>query len=353
MKKGICFLFLLLVACVPVTSFPIATPALGLTSTPIFKNTPTAIPTVTLEPSPTPEIFRLGANRNVQIYEGGKYVDLQAPEGIWGPVDGTKVVLVVNEEGGKDAYTQMELNDFQTPDGVHIVNVAKYNEKTKSWELLPFSFTRSGPEKINFNPLNSYLRKTDIGILDLYSTFVNILGLRSDGASMEIMVLYKGEVRVLGLDQINIYKPLFSPTDPTIGYARMEIIAPEGMAVSDVVETVDGLNRSLLGSKPFVIPVLHFFVVSAGATEKDCDEISNYYYDIPKLEKWCKDQAAMGTDRKIPSRSEVEWALVNKSQITIDENSEFPDLNSLWTGATVLEIEGTLVELYLEKSWRP
>jgi len=346
MKTIILPFLLLLVACAP-SPTKLSPPATS-TLTPQHKTTPTALPSSTA----TPETYQTDREGNVQIFENGKYVNLPPAEGIWSPVDGAKVVLVEDENGKQEAFTQMTLNDFQTPDGAHAVNVLKYNEKTSGWELLPFSFTRSGSENINFSPLNFYLQKIDIKILDQYNTSVHILGLRSDRGSMEIMVLFKGEVKILGLDQTNITDLVFY-ADPAQASLKQKITTPEDMAASDVVELIDRLNKSLtIGSKSPINPQLHFFVVSAGVTEKDYDEISDYYYDMPRFEEWCKRQVAMGEDRNIPSRSEVDWALMNPQTAITSESSEFPDLNSLWTGTTVLEIEGTFVELQLSKKGR-
>ena len=122
------------------------------------------------------------------------------------------------------------------------------------------------------------------------------------------------------------------------------------MNVSDAIETIVKLNKSLwLGRSP-VDPLLNFIVVSAGTTEGDCDEISDYYYDDPILETWCRSQVVMGKDRKVPSKSEVEWALTHLQTEMIDQSSEFPDLNSLWDYEPIPEIEGVFVELQLSKS---
>jgi len=347
MRIIIFLLLVLLTACAPAsTAVPTLTP---------IPPTATATPSPTETPTPTttPEKFQTSLDGHVQVYENGKYIDLTAPEGIQGPVDGTKVVLVEDEEGNQEAYTQMELNDFQTPDGAYAVNVAKYNEKTKGWDLLPFSFTRSGFEYINFNPLNYSLYRYDMGPrIDVFYMYPNVLGLKSDDGSLEIMILFKGVVKVIDLDQINIYEVILNYADPTLGSSKMEVITPEDMNVQDAVEIINGLNNSsMLGRKSTVSSKLEFIVVPVGTTEEDCDGLGGYYNES-KLNPWCKSQVAMGKDRKVPTRGEVNWALTNPQTVVINEDSEFPDLNSLWKDAAVFEIEGAFVKLEFQKQTR-
>ncbi len=124
MKRSIFLLFVLLIGCAPAaTVSPTATP-LPPTST----TTPS--PTATPEPTATPSAPR-EAGEVVQIFEGGKWVDLSLPETIWGEKpEGASIVL----ENGVPTL-RMELNNFQTPDGDNFADIANYNKVTSKWEL--------------------------------------------------------------------------------------------------------------------------------------------------------------------------------------------------------------------------
>ena len=188
MKKSIFLLFLLLIACAPVATVPPPT-VTSLPPSPTITPSPTEAPS----PTPTPEGFQTSPDGIVQVFENGKWVDMSAkiPDTIWGgKPEGASVVLKDGE-----AFLQMELNNFQTEDGSTNVDIAKYNEETKTFEVQPFSVTRTEP--LNSAELyernNAIHKESDSGI-DLLSSQLTVLGLRvldEDNNNYELMVLYK------------------------------------------------------------------------------------------------------------------------------------------------------------------
>ncbi len=122
-------------ACSPASSPP--APTLSPSATP--QPTATSQPMDTPKPTATPSAPR-EAGEVVQIFEGGKWVDMSTklPESVWGTeLTGVKIVLKDNVP-----YLQKEMENFQNEDGSKSVDVAKYNQETGSWEVVNFSVTK-------------------------------------------------------------------------------------------------------------------------------------------------------------------------------------------------------------------
>ncbi len=339
MKKSIFLLFILLIACAPVatTSPSVAT----LPPSPTITPNPTATP----EPTTTPSAPR-EADGNVQVFENNKWLDLQAPEGIWGPVDGTRVVLVEDGEGNQDAYTQMKLKGgFKDgADADDLVNVAKYNEKTKKWEVIDFTITRL-PEELKGVDTRYYRIKTPAEVREISyaGAGVGLLGLKVEGDIVTALVLYKSRVVKVSVDEIGVmdYSQNRSP----------ESVIPKALTPSQVVEMIRIVQKE---NTPMLIDVnfnMAWDYPSPGTEAKDCDK----RWGLPSSAEfiaWCEDQILKGDGRTVPTKEQIEQALMfSDASLRVDDSSTLTSPGDLWdmVGKSVKIEGGWLRFLILEQ----
>lgn len=338
MRKSIFFLLILLIACSPAsTSTPTSIP---IPPTATVTPSPTEIPS----PTPTPEGFQTSPDGAVQVFENGKWVDVKAPGGIWGTGDGISVVLVDNEEGGKDAFTQIELNGYQTPDGSFFVNIAKYDTGIKKWVSTDFSFTRSSGEGLNYATRNNDFIKHDIGPrIDLFSSTVTLLGLKYEkGEDLKVMVLYKNEVKVIKPDELVLYEFISLENHPTL------ILDANNLDLNDVLQIIRFANESHGIGYSKITSIMSYMVATPGTTEEDCNEIGKYFYDSPTFKTWCKEEISKGNNRKIFNKDNIDWELRNKvSAIPLSPDSDFSQLQEYWDDTVTPEIDGTYINFQL------
>lgn len=343
MRKSIFLLFLLLIACSPAsTSTPTSTPIPPTT-------TATPPPTETLSPTPTPEGFQISPDGAVQVFENGKWVDLEAPEGIWGPVDGTNLVLVDDQEGDQDAVTQMKLDagfvDGTDRDG--FVNVAKYNEKTEAWEVIDLTITRSPEDWINIPPNYYQFEQATDRKINLVDVKAVLLGLKLEkdfdgGVAVTVLALYKNRIIKVSVGEWGI-------GDVRPGSFSLKSIDSKDVEVGDILQLL-GIVQKHSSSK---LLNTHFTIdwdtISINADIKDCGERKGY----PSSEDfiaWCTKELSKGKDRKIPSKADVERILLfGSGNLKVDKDTKIIDPTDLWEMVGYLEtLDGAWVRFGIQ-----
>lgn len=342
MKKSIFLLFLLLMGCAPV-----ATVAPTLTPLPPT-STVTPSPTATLEPTITPSAPREAEGGGVEVWDGTKWVKVEIPNTIWGDKpEGASIVLKDGE-----AVLQMELNNFQTPDGSTSVDIAKYNAETKKWEVKPFSITRSTAEGVNFYKKNSNLVK--VGPFEkilTFNTLTSILGIKVEknsrgGMSLHVMDLYKGRVLVFHPDDASV-----QVVNPTTGPVDYKLLNPEKIGLKEALEIIRTLNltgKSRNNGSFF----LSFYATQNGITSDNCNRLD--IYNSQSLRDWCLAEVNKGENRKTLNKDNVDYILTNSpNPILLDENSNFNNLPSFWDEAFAPPIDGAFLFVgFTDKSGR-
>lgn len=318
MKKSIYLLLLLLIGCAPVTTVP-----LSLT---VLPPTPTITPSATLPPSPTttPEGFQTSEGGAVQVFEKGKWVDLKPSEGIWGPVDETSVVLVDDGEGNQEAFTQMKLDaGFSDTDGDDLVNVAKYNEKTKKWEVVDFTITRS-PQEFGGIDSRVYWIKTpeearEVGYV---AAGVGLLGLKVEDGTVTALVFHNNRVVKVSIDEIGLMN-FAQQKDP-------ESIIPKKLEVKQILEIIRAIQKE---NPPRLIDVKFNFAWEFPSPGTDLSGCANRLGLTSSSEfiAWCEDQISKGDARNIPTKADVEQALLfSKAALRVNSEFSIENPNDLW-----------------------
>jgi hypothetical protein len=345
-KRSIYLLFLIVIACAPT---PTATPT--ATRVPLTA-TAALIPTETPEPTATPEGFQTGEDGNVQVFENGKWVELKAPEGIWGPVDGTSVVLVDDGEGNQEAYTRMKLEaGFKDgADGDDLVNVAEYNKDTKEWELVPeIAIVRSFLEMGQINPNNFQMFSPDITErINFTGVVAGPMGIKIDTdpdgkGSVSLLSLYKNIIFKMKLNEINI-------KDFTQGDIKWKSVNPNKMGVNDVLEVLSFLQKEKPVTLFDVFSIISWFNVPEGAVLEDCSNRRGF----PPSEEfitWCEQELAKGDVRKIPTKSSIEQVvLFGSGNLKVNKDTLPDNPSDLWDLVKEIEdVSGTWKVLSLQQ----
>jgi hypothetical protein len=342
MKANVFLLFLMLMAaCAPA-------PTATLTATGVPPTATAALtPTETPEPTATREGFQTSPEGNVQVFENGKWVDIPLPDTIWGDKpEGASIVLKDNE-----AVLQMELNNFQTPDGSNVVDIAEYNKETKRWEVKPFSVTRSKPleEGSDLYEKNEQFRKTpDMDArVDLFWSTPAMLGVRvTEGGNFELMIAHKHQVKIVKPDEIFISLFNFEKQ------GRDENLFDEDNLTSAwVIELLKRIDEHDMHHDETATPMLNYFVLQAGASEESCSTPSPNQFG-EKFTDWCRSELAKGDSRKRPNKDNIDWFLQNVPEsVAIDENFDLNLLSGMWDKDIRLDsIDGAYLRFYF--AWR-
>lgn len=343
MRKSILFFLLVLAACTPTS---IATPtSTAIPSTATATPSPTEMPS----PTPTPEGFRLDPIENggaVQVFEKGIWVDLKPSEGLWGPVDDASVILVDDGEGNQEAFTQMELDaGFRDADGDGFVNVAKYNEKTKKWEVVDFTITRS-PQEFKGIDTRAYWIKTpgEAREVSFAAAGVGLLGLKVEDGTVTALVFHNNRVVKVSVDEIGVF-------DFSKGRSPESVI-PKALTPGQVVEMIRIIQKEI---PPMLFDVnfnMGWEFPSLGTDLSGCANRLGLTSSAEFI-AWCKNQVSKGDERNIPTKADVEQALLfSKAALRVNSEFSIENPNDLWNMVEKLpEIEDAWLRLnILEQS---
>lgn len=298
MKKSIYLLLLLLIGCAPVTTVPLSLTVLP--PTPTITLSPTLLPS----PTTTPEGFQTSEGGAVQVFENGKWVNLAPPRGI--SENFVELTHVVLKDGVP--YFQVDLNGYSSTDESSSADIAKYDTATKKWVGVDFSFTRTSGEGLNYATRNNDFIKQDIGPrIDSFFSRVTLLGLKYEkGGNLQIMVLYKNEVKVIKPNELVLYEYITPENHPTL------ILDTDNLDLNDMLQIIRFANESHgIGYSKFT-PVMSYMVATSGTTEENCKEIGKYWYDSPTFKTWCTQEVSKGNNRKIFNKDNIDWELRNK-----------------------------------------
>ncbi len=346
MRKSIFFLFLLLIACTPAS---IATP----TSTPIPPTlTVTLSPTETPEPTATPSGFQVSTNGAVRVFENGKWVDLNSPEGVWGPVGGIKIVLE-KDGANENVFAQMILEGgFLDVDGDNLANVARYNKETKKWEVLDFMITRSLDELKTLSDKIYVLNRFPNLPLDIVAMQASLVGIKfnidNNGFStLRYLVLYK--------DKVFMIKPDMTVVNKTLnGDLRTSELEKNSFSVNQVVDLIDLANKNAASLNADVNFSLGWTIIPMGAKPEDCEDGSQLFggRQSKSVIVWCKEELAKENTRTIPSLEVIQVKMLRgDNTIIVDKNAETVNMEELWDTVEVKDsIDGTFVSLWLSLS---
>jgi len=289
----------------------------------------------------------------VQVFENGMYVDLAPAEGIWGQVDGTKVVLVDDGDGGQEAFTQMKLEGgFLDADGDNLANIARYNKETKKWKVLDFMITRS-PDELKTLSDKIYVLNIYPNLpLDIVSMQASLLGINfnndSNGFStLRYLVLYK--------DKVFMIKPDMTVVNKTLnGDLRKSELDQNGFSVNQVVDLIDLANKNAFSLNADVNFSLGWTFIPMGAKPEDCEDGSRLFggRQSKSVIVWCKEELAKGKTRTIPSLEVIQVKMLRgDNTITVDKNAETVNMKELWDTLEVKDsIDGAFVSLWLSLS---
>lgn len=346
MRKSIFLLLILLIACSPTST---STP----TSTPI-PPTATAIPppTETPAPTPTPEGFQTSPDGNVQIFENGKWEYLKAPEGLWGSVDGTSVVLV-DDGRNQEAFTQMKLGSgfVDGANGDDLVNVAKYNKETKKWDSLSFVITRSQESLQQLRDIFSShfdVMKVEAGMpIDRILMNAKIVGLKSevvegDDHQLSFLFIYRDKIIKVKPSMITLEK--LYPEE-----FHRDSLNNGQMSLSDILQLISVVNKTEATTTSKGTPALVWDVVPNGATDVDCDKGSVSGITPPELAKWCKSEVAKGNSRQTPSTIVIETKILQGNNLVrLPEDIDELNLEDLWNQTTeAVSVDGTFLQVWI------
>jgi hypothetical protein len=346
MKKSIFLLFLLLISCAPVAAVPpTVTP-----SPPSPTITPTPLPTDTPSPTPTPEGFQTSPDGAVQVFENGKWVDIPLPNTIWGDKpEGASIVLKENE-----AVLQMELNNFQTPDGSNVADIAEYNKETKKWEVKPFSVTRIS---LNDLPGSYYDKNYNIDRLsagggskvEVLTVGTPILGIRVEendagNSSLKIMTLYKGEVGVLMPNEIKVIS-----SEPASSTFEVKKVSVNNLKVEDLMEIVRITTKNTINQvDPNIngFANMYFFTPRSGVDSiEEClvDPAAGWRLGT-SFNEWCA-KTVENKNRKIITEIDIARALKGEpGPFVIDEDFDLSSLNDLWAAFDEVYLESAYLQ---------
>ncbi len=296
-----------------------------------------SVPPIPVEPTATMPPFQETAN-GVQIFENGRYINLQAPEGLWGNIDGMKVVLQPDENGEMVPFAQMTLeNGFVDTDGDNIINIAKYSKAAKKWTSVPFSFART-PEWVDgYNSRNYVIegkqKREPIDVLRMGSILLGVNFDPTDHESpVELLVRYKGRVARLVVNEL-------SADDRSVEPWKQISADPGKIDLANLLQVVDVLIKSNPSNEENGL-FLNWFFPASGAKLEDCSQRSNTgAYVIPEFAQWCIKEIAKGPSRKILTKEEIESAVLFNDFSFLIGSRTLDNPNELWllTKSLILE----------------
>lgn len=329
---SLAILSVILAACAPVSSPP--APTLSPTNTP--QPTATSQPTNTPEPTATPEGFR-ESNGSVQVWEGGKWVELQVPDTIWGDKpEGASIVIKDNE-----AVLHMELTNFQTPDGGNVVDIAAYDKDTGEWKVTDFAVVRS-PELFEVEDSRNFIlgqTENEVG-WGYVEARIGVVGLKVEGDSVYGLFFYKNRVAHLNLNEIALMDLQSHGDNP-------RSITPGKLGVEDVLEMLRLIQVNEPGGVAKVTNSLMWEFMGSDATQTTCDS-PRWIPPSDSFMEWCRNQISKGDDRHIPTKAEIEKFLIKDSMLMaeIDLSGEV----DLWEQVPLLGVpDGTWLRFSLRK----
>lgn len=332
MRKSTFLLFVLLIGCTPVSTIPPTATSVLSTATATSTVTATPEPTNTPEPTATQPPYRVGANNEVQIFDDGKYVDLKPPEGAWGPAEGIKVVLGTDENGETVPFAQLTLeNGFVDENGNNLVNIARLNKKSDNWVMIPFSFARTSESVDNYSPRNYYISSSQelteerpIGFFGVSSMLLGVSADPNDKETpIEVLVRYGNRIIRVAMNELIV-------VDRSVP-GREIWINPLDAGLSEVVELAE-ISQKIDPLKPVDSRShLTWFFPTINASPDDCrDRTNGKATGIPEFVVWCQNEIAKGESRHVPTRSDVESAILFSDSSFRVENNMLENPNQVW-----------------------
>lgn len=340
MKKSIVLLFLLLIGCVPVATVPPT--FIALPPSPTLTPSPTANP----EPTATPSAPREAEAGIVQVFENGKWVDMNSkiPDTIWG--EKPEEASVVLKDG--EAVLQMELNNFQTEDGSNTIK-AKYNRDTNSWQFdsdlvllraTPLIDPEIYPKNYHFDKHSDHEAR-----VDLFVSQGTILGVKDiSGDTPQFLVLYKNNL-------VWVTPEVVMESVVVSGNRQNRIFDEDNASFSPALEIIYLIDRNIFMPEGRVSAQLNFLKLQEGATTETCSQplFASKIELGEEFEAWCEGQIASGISHASLNKDNLDWIFNGSGSPFLGEESlDLETLkDNLASVGTLAPIDGTFFALAL------